>query len=258
MALEHAPYLPKLALLRGLEAITPAGIGSLTSVKTDAPSYSLTFDDGPTPERTPQVLRALADYRATATFFVLMRNVRAHPRLLQEVVAAGNEIGLHGMDHRRLCTVPPDELLRNLRLARAELEDIAQSPIALFRPPYGAHSTATGELVREAGFAQVLWSRTAWDWKETSQSARVIAASMLRTRGSIILAHDGHANHLDLAENRPEPSLDRYALLTRVLSAYRAAGLSSCTVSQLLAAGSPRYRIPLDGAAFRRLITHRT
>ena len=76
-------------------------IGSLVSVRTEQPQIVLTFDDGPDPGGTEAVMSALAAHRSTATFFVLLTRVRAYRGLLGEIVAAGHEIGLHGLDHRR-------------------------------------------------------------------------------------------------------------------------------------------------------------
>ena len=79
----------------------PVWAGSLTNIRTAAPQVVLTFDDGPQPGGTEQVLGPLAETGSTATFFVLVSRARRFPSLLAEVVAAGHEIGLsntHGYD----------------------------------------------------------------------------------------------------------------------------------------------------------------
>src|SRR3954466_12802394 len=96
----------------------------------------LTYDDGPQAGDTEGILEALAERQATATFFVLMSRVRRHPGLFQDVVAAGHEIGLHGVDHRRLTTVPVDELDKRTADAKDELQDRLGRAVTWFRPPY--------------------------------------------------------------------------------------------------------------------------
>ncbi|MGA8245859.1 MAG: polysaccharide deacetylase family protein, partial [Nocardioides sp.] len=81
---------------------------SVVGVEPSSRSVVLTYDDGPTPGVTDQLLAVLAEADATATFFVLLTRVRPHLALLRELLAAGHEIGLHGPDHRRLTTLPPE------------------------------------------------------------------------------------------------------------------------------------------------------
>src|SRR5271166_6441461 len=84
--------LPGLAawVLPGLRA--PLGLEDRTSSGT---GFALTFDDGPHPQGTPAVLEILARERMAATFFLVGEQVRRSPSLVQEIVAAGHDIGLH-------------------------------------------------------------------------------------------------------------------------------------------------------------------
>ena len=69
-------------------------------------SFVLTYDDGPTPGVTDRLLPILAEAGATATFFVLLTRVRAHPSMVAELLAAGHEVALHGIDHVDLTSLP--------------------------------------------------------------------------------------------------------------------------------------------------------
>lgn len=206
----------KIAAMRVLET-APDAIGSVSSVRSTT-DVVFTYDDGPTPGRTPAVLRALAEHDATATFFVLATSVRANPGLLAEVVAAGHEIGLHGVDHRHLPTLAPRVVEDNLRRGKGELEEKVGRPVRWFRPPYGDQSPGTWRAIRRAGLESVIWSSTSWDWNpDVDNDAREHMAAMSLRAGTIILLHDGHAGAAEFADDGPEPQLDRYDLSSRLL-----------------------------------------
>src|SRR6187401_1455912 len=72
---------------------------STTCVRTDHPIIALTFDDGPDPRLTPDVLDVLRDGGVPATFLIVAERVRQHPALARRVIAEGHEVGLHGDQH---------------------------------------------------------------------------------------------------------------------------------------------------------------
>lgn len=248
----HAEVLAhrlKVSAARAVEALSPTEWGSLSSVRCRAPHFALTFDDGPTPERTTPIGRALEEHGATATFFVLMRNARTHPHLLRELSTAGHEIALHGADHRRLRSVPPEEFHALLGAAKEELEDLVGRPVRWYRPPYGEQTVHSWRAVKSLGLTTVLWSRTAWDWKDTDRDTRLRVACMRPTAGTIVLAHDGHAGVEDGADPVVEPAVDRYDLVSEILSAYAARGVTCRTVGQLVDSGDPVHRVHYVRAA---------
>jgi peptidoglycan/xylan/chitin deacetylase (PgdA/CDA1 family) len=213
-------------------------LGSAVEVRTDAPHVVLTFDDGPEPGGTDRVLSALADVGASATFFVLLTRVRRYPALLDEVVAAGHEVALHGMDHRALPTLAPGEVAGLVRDGRAELEDAVGAPVRWFRPPYGRQTVRNWRAVTGAGLLPVLWGPTTWDWKDVSPEERVAKAMTGVVPGSIVLAHDGFAGPADGACDGPPPQVDRGRLITSVLQGYAGRGLRARSLGNALTAGS--------------------
>lgn len=212
--------------------------GSAVSVRTEQPDVVLTFDDGPEPGGTDRVLHALDAAGATATFFVLLTRVRRYRSLLDEVVAAGHEVALHGVDHRALPTLPPGEVAGLLRAGRAELEDAAGRPVRWYRPPYGRQTVRNWRAVTAAGMLPVLWGPTTWDWKDASDDERLGKALGGITPGAIVLAHDGFAGPEDGACDGPPPVLDRGRLISAVLSAYAAQGLRARSLEVALGRGS--------------------
>ena len=228
----------KLQAMRVLEK-APDSVGSVISVRTDERVIIPTFDDGPTEGRTHAVLQALADHDATATFFVLMTSVRANRALFDEVVAAGHEVGLHGMDHRHLPTLSRAEATEMITRGKAELQDALGTPVRWFRPPHGDQSIETWRIIRAAGMESVIWSGTSHDWNpDATQEQRVEKATANLTRGTILLFHDGHAGPADLGDPVPEPVLDRYELLDRVLRVAEDRGLRAVSLGRALEHGT--------------------
>lgn len=235
--MSDAVYRAKLAAMRLLEK-APDAIGSVSSVAGAPHHWVPTFDDGPTPERTPQILEVLARHNATATFFVLINSVRADRGLLREVVDAGHEVGLHGLDHRHLSLLSSAEVRESVRSAKSELEDALGAPVQWFRPPYGDQTVAAWKEITAAGMSSVLWSSTSHDWNPfVDNDARVAKATAALSPGAIVLFHDGFAAEADLADDGPEPVLDRADLLDRVLTAGEERGLHGRSLADTLAAG---------------------
>ena len=154
---------------------------------------ALTYDDGPNPPYTDEILAVLRAEHVRATFFVVGRAVAAYPRVVRREVEAGNAIGNHTWSHGHL-------LLYDGVGLRATLERTDQAVFAaagihtrIMRPPFGARDWLVLDEVRKLGYTPVMWSvPLANDWEYPP--ARVIAARVLRYvgDGSIIDLHDGN------------------------------------------------------------------
>ena len=163
----------------------------------------LTFDDGPTPGVTEEVLELLAAARVSAAFFVLVAKARRHPALIRRIVAQGHILGLHGEDHRLPYGRPADELAAVLGRARAELAELAGLPltrIELYRPSHGIKTRALLQAVRRAGLRLCFWDYGVWD---TDAPPPAVLVRRLRAvtpsdreppPGPTILLHDGRGD----------------------------------------------------------------
>jgi peptidoglycan/xylan/chitin deacetylase (PgdA/CDA1 family) len=219
---------------------------SIVELQPPASSCVLTYDDGPTPGVTDELLAVLAEAEATATFFVLLTRVRESPQLLREVLEAGHEVGLHGRDHRRLTTLPPETLTALLGDAKDELEDLASVPIRWFRPPYGAQNAATWGAVREAGLTPVLWTVDCRDWETLPLDDHLRELRRRGASGSVVLLHDGFADARDGVDDGPPPDVDRPALTAAVIDEARGAGVAPQSLGDALESGRPLSRPWLD------------
>ncbi len=236
------PRRGRAALL--LERLLRPVFGSLVAVRTAEQAVALTFDDGPDPESTPQVLDALARLGMKATFFVIGARAARHPELIARIAAEGHEIGNHSWDHPSLPEIPPAAAAAQIArakatLAKATLAKAALAPAgqALLRPPYGHQTLATHRLARRAGYRVVMWSLAAADWggaDAPTLAARVIAGA---GPGAIVLLHDSLYS-FDAPEHRDRaPTIAALELIAAGLP-----GTRFVTVSDLLGRGTPVLR----------------
>ncbi|HEX6682370.1 MAG TPA: polysaccharide deacetylase family protein [Candidatus Limnocylindrales bacterium] len=230
-----------ISLARSVGRALTRPVGTVREVATAKPHLVLTYDDGPDPEQTPGVLAALASFGATATFFVLVPRARRNPGLLAEVLAAGHEIALHGVDHARLTGFSARTVLRRCRDGRAELEDLTGRAVRWFRAPYGALLPRHWAAVRAAGLMPVAWGPTPGDWRP-DLSEEQLAADALRgcSRGGILLAHDGYAGPEDGADDGAAPEVDRSKLASLILQGLRERALEGRSLADSLADGRTR------------------
>src|SRR5690349_21271702 len=117
----------------------------------DPYGVALTFDDGPGPDGTPRILNALANLGVTATFFVTGEQVRDHPAIAAEVVAAGHEISVKADQHRNVLRVSPWTLRDDLNRAEDAIASATGVLPRLYRPPYGVLSAAALSLAADHG-----------------------------------------------------------------------------------------------------------
>jgi len=206
----------------------------------------LTYDDGPEPGGTDVVLKVLAEHGVTATFFVLLSRTRRYPGLLSELLAAGHEIGLHGVDHQRLTTLDPAHVAQRTADARHELEDTIGREVRWFRPPYGGQSARTWQAICGTGLTPVVWTADLLDWMETTDEERLSGVLERARPGTIILAHDGFATAADGAADGDPPRIDRGRLSQGLIGIAQSKELTPGSLGQALAAGQPATRVWLD------------
>lgn len=161
------------------------------------PEIALTFDDGPNPNATPQVLAILKRYHIHATFFTLGRLVQLYPDLVRQEIDAGCVVGDHTWSHPYLPGLTPDAIKKQIGNTSDMLEQVTGMRPIFFRPPYGAPpfgGMSNGnvlKIVNSFGLTTVIWNNDARDWSLPGTStivARVLASAR---NGSIILLHDG-------------------------------------------------------------------
>lgn len=163
----------------------------LYSGNAHLPEIALTFDDGPTPPYTPQILALLQHYGVPATFFVIGSQAAAYPDLVQQESQQGHRVGNHTWTHPDLTTLPPVDVRAQLQSASREIEaDTNQAP-TLMRPPGGHFNGEVQSIAASLGLSTILWSVDPRDWSRPGTDKIIQSVLDTTHNGSIILLHDG-------------------------------------------------------------------
>ncbi|MDV5977738.1 UNVERIFIED_CONTAM: polysaccharide deacetylase family protein [Streptococcus canis] len=155
---------------------------------------ALTFDDGPDPATTPQVLDILARYHAKASFFMMGSKVVNNEALVKRVSEAGHDIGNHTWDHPNLTKLPVDQIQSEVNRTNQAIEKACGKKPLYLRPPYGA----TNAMVQQAsGLTQMLWTVDTRDWENHSTEGIMANLKKQLQPGGVVLMHDIHQTTVD-------------------------------------------------------------
>ncbi|MCD3400594.1 polysaccharide deacetylase family protein [Streptococcus equi subsp. zooepidemicus] len=155
---------------------------------------ALTFDDGPDPVTTPQVLDILAKYQAKGTFFMMGSKVVGHEALVKKVSAAGHDVENHSWDHPDLTTLTVDQIQTQINTTNQAIEKACGKRPVYLRPPYGA----TNDVVRRAsGLKEMLWTVDTRDWENRNIAAIMANVKQQLQPGGVVLMHDIHQTSVD-------------------------------------------------------------
>jgi peptidoglycan/xylan/chitin deacetylase (PgdA/CDA1 family) len=155
---------------------------------------ALTFDDGPHPTYTPQVLDILARYGVRATFFQLGREAERHPDLVRRVVAEGHVVANHTWDHRDLRSLDEEAFAFQVDHTTQVLEAISGQRQLCVRPPMGRSDPGVTSRLAARAMASVVWTSDSRDFEKPGVPAIVDGALEGLQPGAIVLLHDGGGN----------------------------------------------------------------
>lgn len=177
-----------------LLSLTQASQASIYKVK-NAKQIALTFDDGPYPVFTEQILDVLKKEKIKATFFVVGKNIAKNPQLLQRISQEGHSIGNHTYNHSKITLLSNKKMLAELHKTNMLIKKITGQRAHLFRPPYGTSNKAKLKLIKQANYKVVLWSVNADDFYHQKSGIRkpgsIVKRVLARIKGGdIILMHD--------------------------------------------------------------------
>jgi peptidoglycan-N-acetylglucosamine deacetylase len=150
----------------------------------------LTFDDGPHPDNTPQLISLLGRHDARATFFLVGSKVQPQQELTRALLEAGHRLGNHSFSHRRLTTLSVTEMLEELSRADEALAIIDGVKEHLFRPPWGRITAQQLVTCLASGRRVALWSRDSLDYKSDADEIVRLFRARPPVSGDVLLFHD--------------------------------------------------------------------
>ena len=214
---------------------------------------ALTFDDGPDPSYTPQILDILKEKKAPAAFFVIGDHAKDQPRLLRRIYAEGHEVGNHTYTHPRFSATDISEtfIRTELNLTELVIESRLGVKSLLFRPPYGIdHQPDSADEVtllpipQKLGYLLVGSRIDPHDWGSEAgvpppgpdEIRKAVLGQASAGKGNIILFHDGGGNRSATVTALPQ-----------IIDGLRAQGLQIVPVSELIGQTRAQVMPPLTG-----------
>lgn len=189
-----------LAAILLVHAICPLFILAVDADDTDVDIYrkneneymkiALTFDDGPHPRYTPEILDILDQYGIKATFFIVGLNAEYYPEALEEISLRGHEIGNHTYTHPHVSVLDAETLAQEVERCESVIYGLTDRRTKLFRPPEGMVDEGVKRALRGLDYKVILWDIDTRDWAHTPPEA--IRDNIVKhiASGDIILMHD--------------------------------------------------------------------
>ncbi|MBE5868701.1 MAG: peptidoglycan N-acetylglucosamine deacetylase [Lachnospiraceae bacterium] len=166
------------------------------TVTEDVKKICLTFDDGPHPYYTEQLLDGLKKRGVKATFFVTGEHALLHPDIIKRMSEEGHMIGNHTYSHLQLGSSNLEEFKEELVRTNEVLEEITDQEVIYVRPPYGSWDK---RLEQELNMIPVLWNVDPLDWCRTDVSGIVQNVVVDISENDIILMHDQYKSSVTAA-----------------------------------------------------------
>jgi len=152
---------------------------------------ALTFDDGPTPDKTNQILQILAEEQIPATFFLIGQEVQQHPQLVRQILAAGHQVGNHSFSHQRMIFKSPAFIAGEIEQTDTLLRDSGVDGVIYFRPPYGKKLLVLPWYLMKHHRVSVTWDVAPENFPKIAKDPQALVDyTVQQTKpGSIILLH---------------------------------------------------------------------
>lgn len=196
-------------------------------VEIDRKIVALTFDDGPAPAHTDEILRVLKEENVRATFFLTGGEMEKHPTEAKKIVADGHEIGNHSYSHARMVLVSPSFVRDEIERTDALIRAAGYEKTPHFRPPYGKKLLTLPLYLSQANRKSITWDVEPESFPEIAgKSDEIVKHILANTRGgSIILLHVMY-----------DPERKSLNAVKPVIEGLRNKGFQFATVSELLTA----------------------
>ena len=185
---------------------------------------ALTFDDGPHPRYTRQILEILKREGVRATFFVIGENIGYYDEgIVAEIIADGHELGNHTFNHEHTKSMSDEDFYRDVRACHDLIKEKYNYEMKIFRPPEGYIDKKVENIARELDYSIIIWSIDTKDWEHVGSDIIVGNIEKNASDGDIILMHD--------YVSKPNTTIDA---LERIIRNLKAQGYEFVTVSELI------------------------
>lgn len=203
-------YLPEDQKLQSVNAVVAEEI-------TEPKKIALTFDDGPHPIYTYQLLEVLEREQIPATFFLLGQNIEEHEGIVKDIAKRGHLIGNHTWHHVQITSLPLEQACEEIERTNRLIEELTGEPTEYVRPPFG---TWNKELEAALDMIPVMWTIDTLDW--TTENVDEIVNLVVKNVGEndIILMHDSYKSTVQAVE--------------RLIGLLRAEGYEFVTVDEVI------------------------
>ncbi|WP_377477039.1 MAG: polysaccharide deacetylase family protein [Microcoleus anatoxicus] len=164
-------------------------------------AIALTFDDGPWPTTTVQILDILKQNNIKGTFFWVGRYLQVYPELGKKVAQAGHAIGNHTWNHQYI-KYNEEGAASEIDRTTSLIEELTGIRTYMFRPPGGILNNGLAAYAQKKNYTVVMWSADSLDWHTATQS---LMENVMRqaNSGGIVLMHDGGGNRSRTVEALP-------------------------------------------------------
>ncbi len=168
---------------------------------TEKNEIALTFDDGPNPEYTPQVLDLLGQHKAKATFFCIGQHIEKHPELFKRIITEGHSVGNHTYSHSKSfgffsTKKVTDELNRTIALVKNR----TGKQMNLYRPAFGVTNPMIEKAVNQLNIISIGWSVRSLDTTERSETIILDRITSKISKGDVVLLHDTSQKTINVLE----------------------------------------------------------
>jgi peptidoglycan/xylan/chitin deacetylase (PgdA/CDA1 family) len=158
--------------------------------RTDKPQIAITFDDGPTGQRTSDILDILKTENVLATFFCIGRHIPGREEILRRIDQEGHTIGTHSYDHHwSFPLIGTQKIADEIMRCQKSVSEIIHKKPLLFRPPFGVTDPLIAKAIKRTGVKSIGWSLRSYDTVIASPDKLLQRLSRIKN-GDIILFHD--------------------------------------------------------------------
>jgi peptidoglycan/xylan/chitin deacetylase (PgdA/CDA1 family) len=173
--------------------VLPAGYWATNARAGDhGKTLNLTYDDGPNPATTRQLLELLDQEGIKATFFFIGNNIQKHPELVEQVFKGGHTVGNHSLSHPFMPALSRAKMALEIDQTNRLIEEIIGEKPTLFRPPYGLIDIRGAKLLEERRMSAVYWGAVTQDWRNIGHDAVVDHIIRRLPTARLIVMHEGH------------------------------------------------------------------